>query len=403
MQPARSPLIIVGASARAAAFSAHRAGYAPYWLDRFGDEDLRARFPGRVMRDYPKAAPGLAAAAPAAPFIFTGALENHPDTLAALAARRRLLGNPAAVCDRVRDPRLLFAALRKQGLPVPRIQRDGRGPQPPGGWLLKPRRGAGGMGVTVFRGQPVDERHYLQEYLAGDSFAAVFAAAAGESRLLGVTRQLVGLSAFHAAPFSYCGSIGPLRLGAAVAAQWRKLGATVAARFGLAGLFGIDAIRRGDSIYPVEVNPRYTASVEVLEPALDCRAVALHCAACAGRLDAMPAAAAAAAVAAQARAPRRLVGKACLFAPRDLRLGAGGIGGAAAAGGEPGTGRGLDGLYRLDGARSFALADVPLPGTEIPRGHPILTVIVSGAGAGEVRRRLESAAATVYDSLAPGD
>ena len=66
-------LIIVGASARAAAASAQRAGFAPYWLDQFGDTDLRQRFPGQVISPYPGQAVKLIDQAPEAPFIYTGA------------------------------------------------------------------------------------------------------------------------------------------------------------------------------------------------------------------------------------------------------------------------------------------------------------------------------------------
>ena len=59
----------------------------------------------------------------------------------------------------------------------------------------------------------------------------------------------------------------------AEAGQWRRIGEVISGEFGLRGLFGVDAIKRQDSIYPVEANPRYTASVEVLELALGYRAV----------------------------------------------------------------------------------------------------------------------------------
>ena len=47
-------LVIIGASARAAAFSAHRAGMRPWCVDLFGDADLARRFPVRrvALADY---------------------------------------------------------------------------------------------------------------------------------------------------------------------------------------------------------------------------------------------------------------------------------------------------------------------------------------------------------------
>ena len=359
------PLIIVGASARAAAFSAHRAGYTPYWLDQFGDEDLRQRFPGSVITDYPKAAAELIAGAPDAPFLFTGAMENHPGVLERLCAQRELLGNPKLACLRVRDPSLLYEALRRNDIACPEFHMVERGrilSPPPhlNGWLVKPLRSAGGIGTRRYEGQPVDNRHYLQEYIRGESLSAVFVGSQGHCRLLGVTRQLVGLPGFHAGEFNYCGSIGPLRLSDAETGQWRRIGEVISAEFGLKGLFGVDAIKRQDRIYSVEVNPRYTASVEVLELALGCRAIELHCDACnnqpPGSVE---------------QKPVHYIGKAILFAPADFVF----------------TGFVPDG---------FSVSDIPAQGTEIKQGQPVLTVIVTGNSISSISQSLERAARSNY-------
>ena len=354
------PLIIVGASARAAAFSAHRAGYTPYWLDQFGDEDLRQRFPGSVIADYPKAAVELIAGAPEAPFLFTGAMENHPGVLEQLCAQRELLGNPGPACLRVRDPALLYEALRRNNIACPEFRHNGSAAEPRHDWLLKPLRSAGGIGTRRYEGQPVDKRHYLQEYIRGDSFSAVFVGSQGHSRLLGVTRQLVGMPGFHAGEFSYCGSMGPLELSDAEAGQWRRIGEVISGEFGLRGLFGVDAIRRQDSIYPVEANPRNTASVEVLELALGYRAVKFHCDACYSRLPDI-----------EERVAGHLVGKAILFAPVDIIF----------------TGCVEDG---------FSIADIPAQGTAIRQGQPILTVMVTGSSMSSINKNLKRAARSIY-------
>ena len=359
------PLIIVGASARAAAFSAYRAGYTPYWLDQFGDEDLRQRFPGSVIADYPQAAVELIAAAPDAPFLFTGAMENYPGVLEQLCAQRELLGNPNPACLRVRDPSLLYQALGRNDIPCPEFHMVERGrilnPSPHlDGWLLKPLRSAGGIGTRRYEGQPVDRRHYLQEYIGGESLSAVFVGSQGHCRLLGVTRQLVGLPGFHAGEFSYCGSIGPLQLNDAETGQWRRIGEVISGEFGLKGLFGVDAIKRRDRIYPVEVNPRYTASVEVLELALGCRAIQFHCDACNRRSTGN-----------EEQVPGNPVGKAVLFAPADFVF----------------TGCVPDG---------FTIADIPALGTEIKQGHPVLTVITTGGSISTIAQSLKRAAHSIY-------
>ena len=350
------PLIIIGASARAAAFSAHRAGYTPYWLDQFGDEDLRQRFPGEIITGYPKQAIALIGKAPDAPFIFTGALENHPGVLEELCRQRTLLGNMMPVCRRVRDPSGLHEVFRRNRIPCPDIRTGAGLVATPSDWLIKPRSGSGGIGIGFYNGRNTGADCYLQQYLTGDSFSAVYIGGRGGCRLLGVTRQLIGMPEFHAREFGYCGSIGPVALDAADTNQWNRIGAAVTGEFGLKGLFGIDAIRQGDKIYPVEVNPRYTASVEVLELALGIHAVKLHSDACKNRLTGIA-----------AQVPRRLFGKAILYAPQDL-------------------------VFKKFTREGFTIADIPAQGTEIKQGQPILTIMVTGDTVISVSRELRKAA-----------
>lgn len=355
-----NPLIIVGASARAAAFSAHRAGYTPYWLDQFGDKDLRQRFRGNVISDYPQAAVELISGAPDAPFLFTGAMENHPGVLERLCAQRKLLGNPKPACVRVRDPAVLYRALRRNDIACPEIRLAGSAAEDRYDWLIKPLRSAGGIGTGYYDGQPVDERHYLQEYLEGESISAVFVGSQGHCHLLGVTRQLVGLPGFHAGEFSYCGSIGPLELDDAAYRQWRRIGEVIAGEFKLMGLFGVDAVKRRGSIYPVEVNPRYTASVEVLEQAFGYQAVKFHCDACNNRLPGS-----------DEREPGNLVGKAILFAPVDF-------------------------IFTRSVQDGFTVADIPARGTAIRQGQPVLTVIMTGNSISSIGESLKRAAHSIY-------
>ena len=360
-------LIIIGASARAAACAAQRAGYAPYWLDRFGDTDLRARFPGQVASNYPRDLPTLLRTAPAAPFIYTGALEHHPDILQALSEQRPLLGNASAVCRQTQDPFRLYRTLREHALPCPEARIEAPEQTAPTArepWLVKPLRGGGGMGIRRYAGEALAEGHYLQQYLPGESYAAVFLAGAGYCRLLGVTLQLVGAPAFCAEPFSYCGSIGPLAQDDADTEQWRQIGAALSRALGLQGLFGVDAIKRQGRIYPVELNPRYTASVEVLELALGHHLLQQHCDACNGKPAPPP----------QGRA-QGMFGKAIVFAPDDLSF-------------RPRTVPGCIG------------ADLPAPDTRIKRGQPVQTLLTSGTAVNAIKRRLEQAAGRILTGRA---
>src|SRR5262249_47034806 len=137
-------VVIFGASARAAAFSALRAGLRLWCADLFADRDLavacpvvrlRGRYPGgfvEVLRDR----------APQAPWMYTGGLENHPKLVDRLAAIRALWGNGGDVLRRVRSPEWLAETTVQAGLRAPRVTRGV--PSVPS--LVKPRRGAGGQG-----------------------------------------------------------------------------------------------------------------------------------------------------------------------------------------------------------------------------------------------------------------
>src|SRR5262245_51803287 len=85
-------LIICGASTRAAAFSAIRAGLKPWCIDLFADEDLKAKCPVMPIprAEYPHKLPeGIERHAVPGPWMYTGRLENNPRTIRANAKLMR--------------------------------------------------------------------------------------------------------------------------------------------------------------------------------------------------------------------------------------------------------------------------------------------------------------------------
>lgn len=370
-----SPLIIVGASARAAAFSASRSGFAPWWIDQFGDIDLTAQYPGERLPpgDYPG---GLVAAmerAPDAPFLFTGAMENHLQVLAELASSRTLLGNGVTACRALRDPLQLGGCYQRAGIAHPKV-RPATGGEPDAGqsWLCKPLRGAGGQGIENYRQGRAFPRglYYLQEFIEGESRAAVYLGNGREACLLGVSRQLVGEAFLNAPAFAYCGSIGPLTLSEPEREQWQRIGSTLAAGFDLQGLFCVDAILRNGTVYPVEVNPRYSASVEVLEMAAGLPVIAMHRDACTGTLPALPGV-----------TPSTCLAKAYLFAGETLRR--------------------PDDLREIydQGQQIPRTADIPAPGSVIEKGQPLMTVFAVAVDPDEAFVTLRRQADLCYRSF----
>ena len=203
-------LVIVGASARAAVFSALRGGLRPAAADRFADCDLTARVPVETINDYPAGLTRALDRWPKRDWLYTGGLENHPSAIASLSRQGRLLGNGPDILRQVRQPQQLAEFLTACRLPCPEVRLTK--PGDPSRWLRKPVNSAGGASIRpADQPVPAGDRTavYYQRWIPGRAASALFLAAGQDSQLLGITQQLVGSDFSAAATFAYCGSIGP--------------------------------------------------------------------------------------------------------------------------------------------------------------------------------------------------
>ncbi len=376
-------ILILGASARAAAHSARRGGYAPVAGDLFADADLAAVCSATKISRYPEEFVQVAEQSSAAVWMYTGSLENYPDVVDQISRNCKLLGNSGRVLARVRDPFCVAETLASHGVSVPTLKRGDRPPES-GQWVRKPLRGSAGFQIKKWscsrppkayshptsKREPTGGRFYFQQFIEGTSCSALFVAAAGQAALLGTTKQLVGPDWLAAGEFQYAGSIGPLRLENSAVAKLRAMGDCLAEQFDLSGLFGVDFILNKEGVWPLEVNPRYTASVEVLERALSFHAVALHVAATNGSPPEFPSAA-------EMRSSnlKACCGKAILYARRDTDL----------------PTKAIDWARQRNADSTWPrFADLPTTPTRIPKRHPIATALTEGDSVDDVQSRLRS-------------
>lgn len=375
-----SHLAIVGASVRAAAESVYLSGRTAVAADLFADADLRQLCHATEIKDYPSGLAEWLERTECDAWIYTGALENHPNLIDGLARIRPLLGNAGDVLRQVRDPLVLQQKLHAHGLPFPETHSAEHGKPLAGDWLVKTYRGSSGSGVRVHVPLPPGERlgegenpaktppslqgrgsefaeQFLQRQIQGQSGAAIFA---GET-LLGVSRQLVGESWTGAGVFQYCGSIAPWSIAPAAEATLQEIGRVLADEFQLQGLYGVDFIDDGQEVWPVEVNPRYTASVEMIELAYSLQAIDWHLSTCsASNLPQLPPP--------SRQSPSTHLAKAIWFAKIPLQITA------------------LASSWALS---QRDLSDIPVPGTTIDVGDPVLTVRTEGWTAEETLASLQ--------------
>jgi len=405
--------------------SAARVGARVVAVDFFGDRDqARAAESHAVDRDLglPATAAGLVRAArrlggDAA--IYGANLENHPAAIARLARTHEVLGNPAEVVREVRDWRALRRYCQEAGIAHPTTLLAGEessAREKGGAWLRKRVRSGGGHGVRPWDGAALDRAHLLQEEVAGRAASAAFVADGHAARLFALTEQLTGNHALGARGHAWCGNILPFaaagasrpddaatmpdpggsadeRLVAAVA----RVAGLLTARFGLRGVNGLDLVMREtrDGVAVpllVEVNPRFTASMELAERAWGVNVFTAHLEACAGRLPGASPAAGAGLPADLARPPAGgFVGKAIVFARRSSVA--------------PETGAWLEETLEDAAGASVtaAIRDVPAGGRRIRARHPVCTVFAAGEPTRDAcLERLHEAAATMYGRLRHG-
>jgi predicted ATP-grasp superfamily ATP-dependent carboligase len=360
-------LLILGASTRAAAFSALRCGLNPRCADYFADRDLAVVCPVDRI-DHRHAARQFAALAESlapTPWLYTGGFENDPECIEKISRRHALWGIDAQTVRAVRNPFRVADVLASNGIPFPEVRSMSAGLPRDASWLKKPLASGGGRGIEPLTDQndSGSAAHYYQERVDGPTFAALFMGQRSRAHLIGVTRQFVGL---EGSPFGYLGSIGPTPTAEPLDSRLDALGSALAFAFGLAGWFGVDFILRDGIPWPVEVNPRYTASLEIHELARGRSLLAEHRQACEASTHRREAPIRA------HSAPARVIAKWILHAPRRL------IAPEIVL-----EGNESDDLF---GVRS--IADIPWPGTCFNPGEPVMTLMAGGTNLADCKSRL---------------
>lgn len=378
----RPRIAVVGASARGCAFSLLRAGCEVVAADLFADADLRRVCPATQITDYPHALADWLAETACDGWLYTGALENHPDLIDRMAKLRPLLGMQGDVLRRVRDPLLLQEVVRAAGLNFPETKPCDGLPPGDGDWLHKTGQGGNGSGVSRLPNEPPTVG-YFQHFVPGESGSAIIV----DGELRGITRQLIGkdypppqysgeglgegfrefeklrrpspspsrhlfedLAGRGIHSFQYSGTLAPWDFSSEIVDEFAMLG-RVLSTMGLRGLFGVDFVFDGNRPWIIEVNPRVTAAVEIVERVTGSNLLAEHLASFGFHVETLP------------PQPVPTAGKVILYAKQPLLI-------------SPAMSEQL--LSRTGSLEAPLLADIPNAGTEISVGEPILTVFARG-------------------------
>jgi predicted ATP-grasp superfamily ATP-dependent carboligase len=329
--------------------SARRAGWRPWVLDLYGDEDTRACSwhcqrvdDGRGGFDSAAVLAGLrrAAAEGAAGWVYGSGWECRPGELAELAVILPLWGNGPELLRWLKSPARFFALLDALDIPYPESRFQV--PEFPEGWLVKPGCGEGGKRVALCAAAAaIKPSAYFQRCIAGQPQSVLFLADGRRAVPLGFNTLWTAGTVEQ--PYGFAGACNRADL----PPPWRERLAAWLQRLveqtGLKGLNSLDFIYDGACCWVLEVNPRPSASMALYDEDFSGGLLAAHVAACAGRLP-------------QAVPPAMPRAMRIVFAPYPLQVPAG-------------------------VAWPEGCADLPAPGSVLAAGQPLCTVAAAGQAA----------------------
>jgi uncharacterized protein len=219
-----------------------------------------------------------------ATLLLTGGMENQPEILAQLEGMRSLVSVPRRAIQQCRDvanwqywchsaqihfPDSIFPHKYSDWESSRLLARQRS-------WLVKNTNGAGGLQVRrlpsdrdafdlAMFAKNLSTTEYLQEVLDGPTIGATFLSSQHGVILIGaMVNETIGPNHFMP-EFTYSGSSGPVGVSEEEKRRLIQLGQIVTSKSGLVGLWQVDFLRRQTGLHLLEINPRWSASMELFQ------------------------------------------------------------------------------------------------------------------------------------------
>jgi uncharacterized protein len=342
-------ILVIGINIRHIASSASRAGHEVFAVDCYCDVDLArwaketAKLPREGAEEHisffiEKYRPDAVVLGPG---LEEASVQGVP-----------VLNNPPEKTSRVSDKLWLARWLEDKGFPFIKTQPSAEGLRFP--FLVKPRRGAGGVGCRVVS-SPSElkwvEGLIAQELISGLPASVSVIGNGREARAIAVNEQLIGLSWAGAKGFRYSGNITPL---AGEQGAIGQMAEEIIAALGLVGSNGVDFQLTENGPVVVEVNSRFQGSLDTVELSSRTNVFQAHLQSFSGRLPERPAPSSCTA------------GRVIIYAPSDLTI-------------------------KKDLVRDWT-CDVPGNGSRISKDDPVLSIMAQGSNRDEVMAQLKTRA-----------
>lgn len=405
----RYPTIaVIGFSVRAAAQSARRQGYVVVAVDMCGDRDLLTECKMYIRLDDPDWPSILNAQFPTAPLLLTGGMEHRCRSVDRCHFVANRLGPTGNQIDAMRSLENWEEWAREAEIAWPMTIRTSSNvweviqQNPESHWLLKSLQSAGGTG-TIDITETLSHRHavpleqsngYIQKRLPGKSIGVTFLSSEFGCAVVGFALAWPSDSQSHHNAFIYSGSVGPIALRVDEIDKLNRFARVVWNRTDLLGLWQADFLLAEGGLTLLEINPRWSASMDLLDVACDLGLAKMH-------VDAICKSLSKSSFEQFSRRcselfrvrdqadQKSLLGKLIVYADRPFNV----------------TSAQSDywWAHRWKGDGPTAqeqcyFADIPVASTAIPLGAPILTVMTTGKTEESILRTLQSSKSIVVVS-----
>lgn len=262
-------VLIVAQSGRFLAQLAFHAGYSVWVADCYGDQDTLAiaqrwlpltdlKDKNTVLRTIVELSQNQRCL-----LVYGSGVEVFFPILNSLPTTITLIGNSAETIKQVKTPSRFFSLLQQLSIPYPDTQFSADGDMP-GRWLCKPLCSFGGQDITELTQQLKNNDHYYQRYLDGLSGSVLFLAHAQSTHIISFNQQFQ--RGHSSRPFIQSGLSTPLVLSAPLQQKIKNYTNQLVAKLSLCGFNSLDFIvTADDSVFVLEINPRLSASAELID------------------------------------------------------------------------------------------------------------------------------------------
>ncbi|MBN1432842.1 MAG: ATP-grasp domain-containing protein [Methanomicrobiaceae archaeon] len=344
-------VLVAGFATRHVACSAKRAGYEVHAIDAFCDQDLTWNTKSCRTFEELDSLPGI---------INDSCKEIRPDILVVtsgaedISVSKKISGSSRKKAGEFTDKKKIQNFFEENSINVPSILPDNQYPA-----MLKPCRGAGGWRNTIvnskveedeFRSLWPDTPYVRQEFIEGIPCSVSCIASAGRAKAIAANLQYLRGGAGEKA-FGFAGAATPFP--SEYKDELMREAERIAALSGCTGSIGIDFILSDKGIYAIEINPRFQATLDIIEMSTGFNIFEAHINACRGILPEL------------SPKHKKFVARKVIFAKRDLKV--------------------------SDDMKKFypKVADIPWKEDEIEEGGAIMSVYGEGSTLPEAESSLD--------------